>query len=120
LLRLSLLLLRLWLRCPFDLSLRLLLLRRFLELLLPLALLLELRLLSGDRFWSLRWGYLGGTRSSSLCRGHLRRSGMIRTRFSPLRWGHLTWDWSPSLRWGQLRRGGHLIRTGASYLRRGF
>jgi hypothetical protein len=55
-------LLLLWLRCPMDLLLRLLLPLLLLELLLPLALLLLLR---RNRSWSLMWGYLGGTRSSS-------------------------------------------------------
>jgi hypothetical protein len=60
-----LLLLLLRLRCPLDLLLRLLLLLLLLELLLPLALLLLLLLLRRHRSWSLMWGYLCGTRSSS-------------------------------------------------------
>jgi hypothetical protein len=59
------LLLLLRLRCPLDLLLRLLLLLLLLELLLPLALLLLLLLLRRHRSWSLMWGYLCGTRSSS-------------------------------------------------------
>jgi hypothetical protein len=60
-----LLLLLLRLRYPLDLLLRLLLLLLLLELLLPLALLLLLLLLRRHRSWSLMWGYLCGTRSSS-------------------------------------------------------
>jgi hypothetical protein len=77
---LQLLLLRLLrLRCPMDLLLRhlfllrlgcMLLLQRLLllllfELRLPLVLLPLLLLLRGNRSWSLRWSYLGGTWSSS-------------------------------------------------------
>jgi hypothetical protein len=69
----------LWLRCPLDLLLRYLLLLRLgcplllqlllllllLDLRLPLVLFPLLLLLRRNRSWSLRWGYLGGTRSSS-------------------------------------------------------
>jgi hypothetical protein len=57
------LLLLLWLRLRCPLLLRLLLLLLELELLLLVELLLLMR---RNRSWSQRWGYLSGTRSSSL------------------------------------------------------